>query len=58
VCFGRDAQILRGLDALPGICRLGDANLFMILAPSGGPSSAAAYRDRARPAELAERSSR
>ena len=40
VFFGRDAQILRGLDALRGMRRSGIETLFVVLGPSGtGKSS-------------------
>lgn len=40
VYFGRDAQIVRGMDALRGMRTLGIENLFVILGPSGtGKSS-------------------
>ena len=33
--FGRDAQIVRGLEVLRGMCTSGVKSLFVILGPSG-----------------------
>jgi TIR domain len=49
VFFGRDAQILRGLDALRGMRTTGVERLFVILGPSGAGKSSflrAGLRDR------------
>ena len=35
VFFGRDAQIVKALDALRGICVTGRQSLFAILGPAG-----------------------
>ena len=37
--FGRDAQILRGLDVLRGMRRSGVESLFVVLGPSGAGKS-------------------